>query len=139
MKRKKENIGYGTMDTDNIICGICGKSYNSNTTIHKCGSTNLLKKEFEERFVSLQADGTEGWGVGLYLNDKVMPNGLWEWFESKLIGEKQDNIKVVWNEVCEKIREDSVREFVKWYDSTSDNMQVAIDDYLKSKSGGIKK
>ena len=82
--------------------------------------TNLLKKEFEEKFK----------GEACWASDEV-----WAWFESKLIGEKQDDIKVVWNETCEKIREDSLKDYTRWIDH---NMLMLrpnhhLQEYLKSK------
>jgi hypothetical protein len=88
--------------------------------------TNLLKKEFardvwarklHHRFADLD----------MKTGEYSMPEELFNWFESKLIGE----------------REDSVREYAYWTIIGLENREGAkvlgkMEGYLKSKSGGIK-
>ena len=49
--------------------------------------------------------------------------------------ERKNNIKVVWNEVCEKIKDDSVREFVKYMaERKMSNFYIdeLMEEYLES-------
>ena len=91
-----------------------------------------LKKELEEKFYKWSKYG----GFMDYEDHEVDTDLLWNWFDSQI----------------DRIREDSVRDFVKWgreqilwedtypdetiMDTEMDELYRMWKDYLKSKSGG---
>ena len=88
-----------------------------------------LKKELEEKFYKWSKDG----GFTDYEDHEVDTDLLWNWFDSQI----------------DRIREDSVRGFVDYtmLGTTNDDEDLSLnnndlkqnmDEYLKSKSGGIK-
>lgn len=65
------------------------------------------------------------------VNKKAAGNVLREYVDAmqpklRFSGEIKEEVTKVGD-----IKEEAIRSFVKWYDPTSDNLEVAVDDYLK--------
>ena len=107
-----------------------------------------LKKEFEEYIGKLIKEDTPDKVMSGKSNAIITRNGtyvdinkVFDWFESKLIGEREDAVRE-FERLVNNIRrfddkEDGANYFAGW-DNALDTLQTDIKDYLKSKSGGIK-
>ena len=106
-----------------------------------------LKKEFEEYIGKLIKEDTPDKVMSGKSNAIITRNGtyvdinkVFDWFESKLIGEREDAVRE-FERLVNNIRrfddkEDGANYFAGW-DNALDTLQTDIKDYLKSKSGGI--
>ena len=79
------------------------------------------EEEFDEKFVSFQADGTS-YGAGLYLNGKVMPEDIKHFLSQSLL-EYNEKIK----EMIEKIDIFEPEEFDSGGDDEYENRRNAVD------------